>query len=138
MEREIAPGMAEAIAARMKELDLYPAALIEATGLTGPGIMPVRKGERKAYQARLTGPLCKALGWTPDSIERLMRGEPPVELRSTVKPAEHDADPLSALQAQVNDLSAELLAVQDHLKSLAQDVARLTGHGPEQEREGSH
>lgn len=76
-ERPISPALRDAIAARMKELALSPSDLIELTGRTGPGLAPLHRGEIRKYQVRLTRPVCDALGWTPDSINRILDGKKP-------------------------------------------------------------
>lgn len=65
------------IAERMAELGLSPTDLETRSGLTGPGLAPIRRGEIRKYQVRLKRPLCAALGWTPDSIDRLLAGQEP-------------------------------------------------------------
>ncbi|QXC59363.1 hypothetical protein KSP35_13215 [Aquihabitans sp. G128] len=74
---EVVPGMAEAIEQRRKELGMSPGDFTAATGLTGPGVMPVRKGYRRQYQDRVKLGVARALQWPPDAIDRLMAGEDP-------------------------------------------------------------
>lgn len=74
-KREIIDGMAEALEARRIALNMNVEALCDASGVTRQGLRPLLAGERRAYQERLTMPVCRALQWTPDSIARLMRGE---------------------------------------------------------------
>lgn len=70
--------LARCIEQRMVELDLSPTDLAAETGLTLQALANVRKGLRRRYQRRLTGPLTRALGWSPDSITRAMDGRPPI------------------------------------------------------------
>jgi DNA-binding XRE family transcriptional regulator len=87
---EVVPGMAEAIEARRVEMKIGKGELAKAAGVTAQGIAPLRKGYRRRYQERLTRPFCEALGWTPDSIERLMSGLDPIVTREP--PARRDQD----------------------------------------------
>lgn len=78
-DRERVPSVARAIAKRRQDLDLSLEQFVEQTGLSRPGLAPLLAGIRKGYQERLTMPVCRVLKWTPDSIDRLFRGESPIE-----------------------------------------------------------
>lgn len=93
---EVVPGMAEAVEARRKELGLSPVELARQAGVSMAGLGPIRKGYRRAYQERLTRPVCRALRWTDDSIDRLLRGEPAEAVAS-----EPEVDDLSRLRDEV-------------------------------------
>lgn len=80
MADEVVPGLAEAIESRRKQLRLSPGDFVSVTGLTAPGLAPLRKGHRRNYQEKLKLAVADALRWTPDSIDRLLRGEPAVTL----------------------------------------------------------
>lgn len=86
----------------------------EATGVTPQGLLPLRKGEIRAYQPRLTGPVCRALGWTLDSIQRMMDGEDPIE----VDPATGEASPLARMAAEVEELRRTIAALESRLDEL--------------------
>ena len=78
---ETSKALADAIEQRRRALGYRTiTSLVSAAGVTAEGIRPLRRGEIRNYQERMTDPLCKALRWTPDSIDRILRGEPPVEL----------------------------------------------------------
>lgn len=77
---DIVPGMAEAIARRMRELGLRPGSFALAAGVTAQGLTPVRRGYRRDYQDKVRYGVAAALRWEPDALERLMRGEPPIPL----------------------------------------------------------
>lgn len=111
--REIVPGMAEAIATQMRKRKLTPTTLAERTGLTVQGLAPLRRGERRAYQDRLKLPVAEALGWTPDSIDRLLAGEPPVELKP---PSVVGGLSFDAVVAEVREAIAEIHARLDRLE----------------------
>lgn len=70
--------LAGAIEDRRKELGHTPTTLAAATGLSLQALKNIRRGEVRRYQERLTMPLARALGWSADSIDRLLRGEDPV------------------------------------------------------------
>lgn len=110
---EIVPGMADAIAARMTQLHLSPTDLSIATGVTAQGLIHLRRGERRAYQDRLKFPVCRILKWTPDSIDRLMRGEPPVP---TDAGAPTDVTTrLSVLEERVARMAEQLLLISERV-----------------------
>ena len=118
--------MANTIEARRLALGLTVQDLIELTGLTRPGLAPLLRGERRKYQERLTLPVCRALKWTPDSIERLLSGEDPIELEPVVQP-----DELAAVRAQVGELSR---MVADLAATVTAHSARLDEQGAQVER----
>lgn len=109
-------GMAELIEARRRALGLTVQDLIEQTGLTRPGLAPLLRGERRRYQERLTLPVCRVLKWTPDSIDRLLAGGPPVEIDEDA--ASIGPDAVAALHDQLDQLRRTV-------DELAQDVAAL-------------
>jgi transcriptional regulator with XRE-family HTH domain len=118
-------GMASTIEARRLALGLTVQDLIEQTGLTRPGLAPLLRGERRRYQERLTLPICRALKWTPDSIERLLAGEQPIELEPITRP-----DELSALRAQVGELTTLVSELAATVATLGDEVAQLRGRPP--------
>lgn len=61
-------------------LGLSPSAFAAAAGVTPQGLAPLRRGERKQYQVKLKVGAARALRWSEDSIDRLLRGEEPIEL----------------------------------------------------------
>ena len=113
-------GMAELIEARRRALGLTVQDLIEQTGLTRPGLAPLLRGERRRYQERLTLPVCRVLKWTPDSIDRLLAGGPPVEIEVALEP-----DLVAALQEQVDQLTRTVERLQDELTALRAEVSDL-------------
>lgn len=78
------PALKAAVEKRMIELGLSPTDLRDATGVTYQGLLHLRQGRRKSYQQRLTGPVCRVFGWTPDSIERILAGGEPMRDRTLV------------------------------------------------------
>jgi hypothetical protein len=78
---QTSPKLAAMLDARIAERGyLTITSFARAAGVTAQGLQPLRRGEIRDYQPRLTAPVCKLLGWTPDSIARMMAGEDPVEL----------------------------------------------------------
>lgn len=118
--------MADAITERRVSLGMDVRALVEATGLTRQGLAPLLRGERRAYQERLTIAVCRALKWSPDSIARLLRGESAEPLNS---PGDVGAAP--GLAARVDRLEAQLLEAltgaagrTDEVAQFARDLAK--------------
>jgi hypothetical protein len=74
---EVVPGMAEAIATRMRELRIRPGRLAELSGLTPAGVMAFRKGYRRNYRDHAKWGMARALQWPADAIDRLLDGEMP-------------------------------------------------------------
>lgn len=147
--REIVPTLAEAIETRRKELGLDVADLVTMSGLTRPGLAPLLRGERRAYQDRLTLPICRVLRWRPDSIHRLLDGQSPItldderadtyyrslaeliEMESTER--KMDTDTLSRqvhlridrLEGAVSQLGGRRDALQERVTELADQIAGL-------------
>jgi hypothetical protein len=90
-------------------------ALVDATGLTRQGLQPLLRGEVKGYQDRLKIPVCRALGWTPDSIDRLLAGDDPIELDED----EHVA-PEKSLVSRLDELETEVQRLDRVLRLLGQ------------------
>lgn len=72
---EVVPGMADAIEKRRKDLGMSPGEFAAAAGLTAPGLAPVRKGYRRAYQDKVKLGVARALEWPVDAVDRLLAGE---------------------------------------------------------------
>ena len=115
-------GMAAKIEARRLALGLTVQDLIERTGLTRPGLAPLLRGDRRKYQERLTLPVCKALRWTPDSIERLLAGLDPAELELESVTSIDDASELRTHVGELGRLVSELAAT---VASLGEELSRL-------------
>ena len=92
----IVPELADAIEGRRRQLGLSVGQLARAADLTTEGLRPLRRGEARDYQERTVLNLCRALKWTPDSIDRVLRGESPVE--------DGDAAPVGNLEERVKTL----------------------------------
>lgn len=105
-KRERVPGLAEAIKERRIQLNILSVSdLARAANVTLEGLRPLVAGERRKYQDRLKWPVCEALKWTPDSIDRLLRGEPAEVMEGTAAAtiAVVDLAP-AALEHRINQL----------------------------------
>lgn len=102
------------IAERMAKLGLSPTDLETRSGLTGPGLAPIRRGEIRKYQVRLKRSVCKALIWTPDSIDRILDGKEP----QLAEP------PAPDVAARLDALEVELRATRDALLRSVSDATR--------------
>lgn len=73
--------VADSVRSRMASLVIDQAELVRRSGLSDPFVRAIMRGEprgnpRPANLARLA----VALGWTPDSIDRLLDGDDPTEV----------------------------------------------------------
>lgn len=109
------PGMAQAIEERRLERGLTLTAFANAAGVTPQGLVPLRKGYRRNYREKLKIGVCTALGWTADSIDLLLNGQPPVR-------ATDYGVALAALDQMTPVTRAELERVRQELK---QDLQNL-------------
>lgn len=75
--------MAEWIERRRLELGLTPGGFVEASGLTQPGLAPVRRGARRAYQDKVILGVAEALRVRPDWYDRLLAGKKPIAAETT-------------------------------------------------------
>lgn len=106
-----------------------------ASGVSEPTISGIRKGRPVKRRDKRRG-ICRALGWSPDSIDRMLRGEDPIVATSAAVITERPdivsgagvvsqpyvtADQLAALQEQVDRLQ---LALERLAKLSAQGAAR--------------
>lgn len=64
--------------ARRQELDLVGRD-IESGGISTSVLSLIENARKDRYETRLLRRLAATLAWTPDSIDRILRGEPPLE-----------------------------------------------------------
>ena len=95
-------ALAEAIEKRRRALGLTVTGLVTKAGVTAEGLRPLRRGDVRSYQERLTVPVCRALEWSPDSIDRILAGLEPIEVE--VNPP--DVDLLERIAQMDRDLVA--------------------------------
>lgn len=72
---ETVPGMAEAIEDRRQMLHLSPSDFARVAGVSLQGLVPVRAGARRKYQAKVRNGVARALQWPVDWYDRLIEGE---------------------------------------------------------------
>jgi hypothetical protein len=118
--------LASALDARRDELGLTWDRVLDLTGLSDQGLMNVRKGLRRKYQARTTGPICAVMRWRYDSIDRLLRGEPAVPLDASIQ---RDDGPTGALRERVEVLAAQVGELLRVVHGLGADVEQLKRGG---------
>ena len=106
--------VAAAIIARRDELNITQAQAVERAdgGVSMPSWSLIENGRQGSYKARTLGGVCRALGWSTDSIERLLAGEPPGLLEPPTRP--QDDDELAELRARVQELEDQWEAVLRH------------------------
>lgn len=112
---ETSAHLRDRIEARRIELGYTPTTLSDATGLSGSALKNIRKGKVRAYQERLTIPLTDALGWTRDSIDRLMAGLEPIAVASDQPPA---------AEARIKKLEDEVAALRQAVRELQQGAKK--------------
>lgn len=115
--------MAEAIQKRADQLGVNPSLFEELSNLTGPGLAPVRKGAKRAYQPKTIRGVAVALRWPLDWYERLVAGED----WTTFPDTEHPHAPLSPEQ-RISRLEAQLAELRTMVVTLAGEV-RQQGQG---------
>jgi hypothetical protein len=119
MESEV-PGMADAIEERRVARQLSPGDFARAADLTPQGLVPVRRGQRREYQAKVRHGVARALAWPLDWYDRLLAGEdwhafPDVEHGD---PRTTDAR-LSAVEAEVAEIREVLGRVEQAIEGRA-------------------
>jgi transcriptional regulator with XRE-family HTH domain len=100
---EIVPALASAIEARRDQLGLSPTELAERAGVTLPGLAPLRRGERRAYQDRLTVGVEDALSWPRGTIRSILAGRPAPDLQAPIH-----TDVTAAVLARLERIEAHL------------------------------
>jgi transcriptional regulator with XRE-family HTH domain len=110
------PKLAAAIEARRKELGLSVQDIATQAGVTRQGLRPLLKGEERDYQDRLKFPVCRVLGWTNDSIDRILRGGEPVINGGGVV----TLLPLPGERSPIPDIVATLVRQMDELTQLVE------------------
>lgn len=93
--------LADAVRQRIVELSINAAELARRAGVSAAYISVMLSGTEKTYRTMDAAKVSAALGWTPDSVQRVLRGEEP----ELVAPA-HEA--LKALLDRVETMMAEV------------------------------
>jgi len=111
---EITEEVSGAVRERRESLRLSQNDAAARAGLSAGIWNMLENGRRESIRARTAKQIAEALGWTPDSIERLARGEEPVEAmpeRPAVYASTADGAPLSERElAIVKSAVTEALA----------------------------
>lgn len=113
--------VADHVNARMAEIPIDQAELARRAGVSHPTVRGLMKGKPRAEDPR-PGPLRKvsvALGWTPDSIDRILAGGTP-RLARTPRPASSTEARLAALEAEVEVIAAGLRELSESQRELAE------------------
>lgn len=129
-------AVGRAIEERLADTGATWTAFYVASGVSEPTISGIRKGRPVKRRDKLRG-ISRALGWSPDSIDRMLRGEDPIVVTSAAVITERPdivsgtggvvsqpyvtADQLAALQEQVDRLQ---LALERLAKLSAQGAAK--------------
>jgi hypothetical protein len=69
----------------MTELAMLQVDLVRAAGVSEATVRPVMKGKQGNYRPANLGKIARALGWTADSIARILDGEDPIRVDQVVK-----------------------------------------------------
>ena len=120
--------VAERVVARMAEIPIEQAELARKAGVSDPVVRSLMTGRQRAENPR-PGPIRKvsaALGWTPDSIERILAGDEPVTLPA---PATYRLleDQIENLELVVADIVAALQTMPQLARALS---SRARSAGP--------
>ena len=83
--------------------------LAEAAATSEPTVRALERGRRTSYMQSTIAGVCAALGWTDDSIDRVLRGDEPLEVVGGTGQFRSAADPevlrrLAAIEAQLAQL----------------------------------
>lgn len=107
-------AVGDAIAARMSQLSLSKAEVIRASGVSDKTLAGYLAGQPIVRPDKRRG-LCDALGWTPDSIDRILNGDPPIDARLAAA-VETAAMDLLIAQQRARDAAAQ----HDHYATIAE------------------
>lgn len=124
--------LAALILARMKDLNLHQAGLVQRSGVSDPVLRELTGTGRDGVVVRdrrpqLLSRLSEALGWTPDSIERILAGGEP----ELLDPASHDQPTRADLAALIDEATDKILGAvvtaADADALVADTVAKVAG-----------
>lgn len=101
-----------AIQRRFNELKMSKRELQERSGISDKSLKAYMAGAPIRYPSKQRD-LCLALGWTIDSIDRLLRGEPPVVANGSTQQTVEDR--LDQVEAALRTQSRRLEALAHHL-----------------------
>lgn len=113
--------LAGAVRARRDELGFTQAELAVESGVSEPTIRVIETARRGSYQRATLRAIAQALGWTPDSLDRILRGEEPVEAG---KPDERPD--FAQLEIDVKELKRQLAAMSEELDEWREERERTS------------
>lgn len=70
--------LADSIARRLAELGWNQAELVRQSGVSAYTVRKMMAGEEVGYRVDVKRKIAVALGWTPDSLDRTLRGDEPM------------------------------------------------------------
>jgi hypothetical protein len=127
-------GMANAVRDRLVELDMDIQDFVRASGLSRPGLDPVRDGVRRNYKAKTIYGVAKALRWSPDWYDRLVDGQLPTTVDEAGGLREPTMSELAAMIRENSDAIRRLAEGGLRIRSLlVEAVARLDALVPSTE-----
>lgn len=124
MDDEAWTRLAGAVRARRDELGLKQVELAERAGLSEPTVRVIEGARRSSYQRSTLRALATALGWTPDSADRVLRGDQPLILDPSID------DRIAALEARLGLSSAapDGRSIEERLDDLERLAESQPGH----------
>lgn len=103
-------------------------------GLSVVVVSRIENAKQVTYSVRTLRALCRGLDWSEDSVERILRGEEPVELES---PAQPDAEPdLAEVLAELKRQSDRADRVEAILDDVLAEVAAYRRERASDQRPG--
>lgn len=119
------PGLlAHAVEARRRELKLTQEELATEAKVSLTTVRDVEKGRRVSMRASGQKRLTAALGWTTDSIDRILRGEDPLPVTGIyIEPgAEPRPQTDPAIVKQITELRARIVALEEKVERQGRDL----------------
>jgi transcriptional regulator with XRE-family HTH domain len=101
--------------ARMTQLAMDQQDVVNVSGVSRGTVGPILNGEGGNYRPKNLAKICAALGWTPDSIDRILEGREPAEL-----------------SPQTDELTEALAAFDRASRALTEAIARHLHGSPAQ------
>lgn len=102
--------LAGAVRARRDELGLKQVELATKAGISEPTVRVIEGARRRSYQKATLRALSQALGWTPDSADRILEGQDPEPSGEDVPSASEEMarlrEELQALRSEVAEMKA--------------------------------
>jgi len=121
-EMTTSTALSDAIESRMTQLGIGPSELAERAGVSLPGLAPLRRGDRKNYQTRLTAPVEDALKWPHGTIHAILDGADPPPAITVLSVV----DELAAIQASLHRLFALLESQTAALSDVSKSLDRMS------------